>query len=124
MAERETHWVTRRCFVCRRMLEGAHTGDWVHDFTEPPGRAVVFTACGNDGSTVFDGPPDRVGFLEISVCDRCLHERSGAEGAVLNAFFDRNPNMKAHRVEDFRCPPPREDDDAGGTSGEESPPPT
>ena len=64
-----------KCIVCKRHLENFDNGEVNH-----PKGAVVFSARGNYGSTVFD-PMDET-YLEVNICDGCLR-LAGIDGAVL-----------------------------------------
>lgn len=72
MQDRPT--IQRSCFVCWKVLKSSMNGEISHPFDHPPSGAVVFTAYGNYGSRVFDGPRR---MLEISVCDECVRGRAG-----------------------------------------------
>lgn len=56
------------CFKCGKELASVFRD--IGDASTMPNDAVIFTAQGNYGSTVFD--PFDGSFLEINICDSCL----------------------------------------------------
>jgi len=88
--------ITRKCIVCLSDLMGAMDGNIEQGFSESPSNAVVFTATGNYGSTIFDEPGR---MLEVSICDHCLVERGQH---VLHATFrDVTPRRQIENVQPF-----------------------
>ena len=80
--------IIRECFCCgiplRSCLNSEALGEdeqgrEFHDFQNPPLDAIVWTAVGNFGTSLYD--PQPIGnfgsFLEISICDDCTKERMG-----------------------------------------------
>lgn len=71
--------VRRFCFVCEKPLESAmylSKNKFDQTFSEGPSNATCWTTRGNYGSTLFDQAPYERDFLEISICDACLSDKS------------------------------------------------
>lgn len=58
------------CFVCDKELEAAFGGSMSENDPQCSG-ALLFTASGNYGSTIFDPRIDEVELL-INICDECV----------------------------------------------------
>lgn len=83
--------ITRRCALCSKELIGCITRSPEQEFHEPPDGAVVFTARGNYGSRVFDGPAR---MLELYVCDGCLIRKAHHIYHVTNLYKDREEKLE------------------------------
>jgi hypothetical protein len=80
-----------KCFTCRTELAPAFSGGGVDGDTHQPSAALMFTAYGNYGSTIYD--PGGMGgheCLMINICDSCV-SGGAIDGVVVYAVRTPRP---------------------------------